>query len=73
MVSGILMRGQSINLKCKLNDFVSDGEAFIFASVIDRFFATYSSINSFTLFELIDSSTGEKISWPMRMGEQLLV
>jgi type VI secretion system protein ImpG len=72
MVSGIMMRGQNIRLKCKLNDFGSEGEAFLFVNILDRFFATYTTLNSFTLLELIDSSTGEEISWPMRMGEQLL-
>ena len=72
MVTGILMRGQKIKIKCRFNDFASEGEAFLFVSVIDRFLATYVAMNSFTILELTDSSTGEKIVWPMRMGEQLL-
>ena len=72
MVSGILMQGQNIKLRCRLNAFSSKGEAFLFISVIDRFFAIYVAMNAFTLLELTDSSTGEQITWPIRIGEQLL-
>ncbi|MCF6775352.1 type VI secretion system baseplate subunit TssF [Thiotrichales bacterium 19X7-9] len=72
MVSGILMRGENIKIKLKLSDFSSEGEAFLFMSVLDHFFATYVAINSFTLLELIDAATGECITWPMRVGEKLL-
>lgn len=72
MISGILMQGQKIQLRCRVNDFSSKGEAFLFISVIDRFFATYIAMNTFTLLELTDAATGEQITWPIRIGEQLL-
>ncbi|MCF6765807.1 type VI secretion system baseplate subunit TssF [Thiotrichales bacterium 19S3-7] len=72
MVSGILMRGENIRIKLRITDFSSEGEAFLFISVLDHFFATYVAINSFTLVELIDTATGESILWPMRVGERLL-
>ena len=72
MISGILMQGQKIQLRCRVNDFSSKGEAFLFISVIDRFFATYITMNTFTLLELTDAATGEQITWPIRIGEQLL-
>ena len=47
--------------------------AFLFASVLERFFALYASINSFTALKYRTRQTGDVKRWPPRAGEQSLV
>jgi type VI secretion system protein ImpG len=46
----------------------------LFASVLERFFALYASVNSFTkLVYRTKQSGGEVKRWPPRAGEQPVV
>lgn len=73
IVRGILMRGIQINLTAADRNFASDGDLFLFGSVLDAFVSMYSSMNAFTLFELNNSQTGERFQWPPRIGEKPLI
>jgi len=72
LVSGIMMRGNEIRMKAGQDHFASTGDMFLFCSVLDYFFAVYSSLNSFTRFFVEETLTGEKYSWPPRIGERFL-
>jgi type VI secretion system protein ImpG len=45
----------------------------LLASVLERFFGRYASINSFTQLVLVDSQGEELKRWPPRAGDQLLL
>jgi type VI secretion system protein ImpG len=46
---------------------------FLFASVLERFLALYSSINSFTRLVASTKGRGELRRWPPRAGEKVLL
>ncbi|MBN1610137.1 MAG: type VI secretion system baseplate subunit TssF [Polyangiaceae bacterium] len=60
-------RGIEITVECDETAF-EGGSAFLFASVLERFFAKYASINSFTATVLRSIQRGELMRWPARIG-----
>jgi type VI secretion system protein ImpG len=72
MVSGVSIRGYRINIKFNISRFASKGEAFLFGTILDRFFSMYSTLNTFTILALTDSLSGENIVWPARINNQSL-
>lgn len=68
-----LCRGLKLELRLDGKKF-SGGGAYLFASVLDRFFRLYSSINSFTLTTaVITEREGETWEWPAREGQRILL
>jgi type VI secretion system protein ImpG len=70
---GALVHGQHIKLSCILNNFAGLGDLYLFGCVLDRFLASYSSINAYTRVELFDIISGTTFSWPMRLGTKPLL
>ena len=62
-------RGLTITLTMEETAFEGVG-AFILGSVLDRFFAKYVSINSFTETVIRTIDRGEIIRWPLRTGKR---
>jgi type VI secretion system protein ImpG len=60
-------RGIEITIECDETAF-EGGSAFLFASVLERFFAKYASINSFTATVLRSVQRGEIMRWAARIG-----
>jgi type VI secretion system protein ImpG len=60
-------RGIEVTLTCDESSFAGAG-AFMLAQVLDRFFARYVSINSFTETVLKTIQRGEVMRWPPRTG-----
>lgn len=73
LVNGIMLRGREIHLEARYDHFASQGDLYIFASILNEFLAVYSTFNSFTRFTLKESLRGEIISWPARIGERPLI
>jgi len=73
LVKGHLMRGQEIKMKMRSDHFASDGDLFLFGSVLDRFFASYSSITSFTTFKVEETLKGDVYKWQARIGDRPLI
>jgi len=73
LVRGQMMRGRQLTIKASGANFASHGDLFLFGTILDRFLASYSSINSFTQCTLDDQHTGETYQWPMRIGDRLLL
>lgn len=72
IVSGIPMRGQKIRITLNKDNFASIGDLYLFSSVLDLFFGVFSSMNSYTHFEVKDSISGEEFNWPVRIGTRAL-
>jgi type VI secretion system protein ImpG len=71
--SGALCRGTLIELSFDETKYTS-GNLFLFASVLESFFALYSNINSFTqTVAKSDRRQGEIYRWPARAGLQPIV
>lgn len=73
LVDGIMLRGREIFLEARYDHFASQGDLYLFASILNEFLAVYSTFNSFTRFTLKESLRGEIISWPARIGERPLI
>ena len=72
-VSAGICRGIEVQLQLDEEKF-SGGGLFLFASVLERFFGLYSSINSFTQTVLTTNRReGEVRRWPARSGVRPLV
>jgi type VI secretion system protein ImpG len=62
------VRGVEVTVSCDESAFEGTG-AFLLASVLERFFARYCSINGFTETVLLGSA-GTQMRWPARLGRR---
>lgn len=65
-------RGLELSLECDEAAFTGSG-VFLLASVLERFFAKYVSINSFTEMVLKTVQRGEIMRWPPTTGQRHLL
>ncbi|MGH7994761.1 MAG: type VI secretion system baseplate subunit TssF [Opitutaceae bacterium] len=61
------VRGTELTLRLDENAFAGSG-IFLFGAVADRFFAKYTSINSFTEAVIASAQRGEVMRWPIQTG-----
>jgi type VI secretion system protein ImpG len=73
LVTGYLLRGQEIKLAVSSDHFASEGDLFLFGSILDRFFSSYVTLNSFTHFTMEEILKGDRFSWPARIGDRPLI
>lgn len=72
VLQGSPVRGIALDLTLDESQFAGDGDAVLFAQVLERFFAEYASINSFVTMRLRLSQSNESFSWPARLGSKIL-
>lgn len=66
-------RGHRFHIKLNAHDFPG-ASAFLFCSVLERFLALYTQINSFTQLDVSFNQHEECVySWPPRTGDQCLI
>ncbi len=73
LVSGLLLRGREITCTARYDYFASQGDLYLFGSVLNEFFAVYASLNSFTHFILKETLSGDTLTWPAKIGERPLI
>ena len=73
LVEGYMMRGRQVKMKLSSDHFASDGDLFLFGSVLDHFFSSYASLNSFTSFEIEEALKGDVYKWPAKIGDRPLI
>ena len=66
---GLPIRGLQVDLTVDPHGFLGDGDLFVFASVLNEFFALYASLNSYHELR-VTSTQGDVYLWPSRMGQQ---
>lgn len=67
--AGPLSFGTGIEIDLELDELAYQGSsAFLFASVLERFFARHATINSFTQLTLRTPQRGQVMRWPPRVG-----
>lgn len=69
---GFPIRGINTFLEIDVSKFTGVGEAYLFCSVLNEFFALYSSINAFHRMEVVMMDHGH-FSWEPKMGQQTIV
>jgi type VI secretion system protein ImpG len=62
-------RGSEIALTLDETAFEGTG-IFLFGAVVERFFAKYVSVNSFTETVVVSSQRGEVMRWPIQIGNR---
>jgi type VI secretion system protein ImpG len=70
---GSLVRGVSIAMHVADNGFGGAGDMFLFGAVLERFFASYVTINSFSRMTLESSPSRQLLQWPARNGSLTLI
>jgi type VI secretion system protein ImpG len=70
LIKGHPIRGLNIKMLLKESNFTSDGDMYLFASVINEFFSLYASINSYHQLTVIGEERGEHYQWPLKMSLQ---
>ncbi|MCJ8205750.1 type VI secretion system baseplate subunit TssF [Pseudomonas sp. RGM2987] len=69
---GLPVRGLRTELTIDPQGYIGEGDLFIFASVLNEFFALYASLNSYHELR-VTSTQGEVYQWAPRMGQQPLL
>lgn len=66
---GPISYGRGLKMSLTLDDAAFEGMGIVvLGAVLERFFARYASINSFTRMELRSLARGEIKQWPLRLG-----
>ena len=68
LYKGTPIRGLEIIAYVDETGFTGDGDIFLFSAIIDRFFAAYVSLNSFSVVTLRGINSNLEIKWPPRTG-----
>lgn len=71
--AGMVFTGREVVMESDGSHFASTGDLFLFGEILDRFLASYSSINTFTQFKMQDRHSGEQFAWPTRIGDRPLI
>ncbi len=66
------VRGSELTVSLDETLFAGSG-IFLFGSVLERFFAKYASINSFTETAIVSPQRGEVMRWPIQTGTRPLL
>lgn len=69
---GLPVRGLLTELTIDPKGYIGEGDMFVFASVLNEFFALYASLNSYHELH-VKSTQGEVYQWTPRMGLQPLL
>jgi type VI secretion system protein ImpG len=70
---GTPIRGAAIDITVADSGFAGAGDMFLFGAVLERFFASYASINSFSRVSLEGSPSRQRFTWPARNGSLTLI
>ncbi len=73
LVGGAPIRGTSITLEMNEDSFAGEGDMYVFATVLNEFFALYASINALTELTVRGTKFGELYQWEPRLGQQAIL
>ena len=72
-VNGQLLRGQEILIRLDRQAFTGNGDMFLFGSVLDVFLGNYAAVNSYTRLTIEETLRKEVYTWPIRLGDRVLL
>lgn len=70
---GAAIRGVDIHVDVDEAGFSGDGDMYLFGCILERIFAEYVSINSYSRTRVKGVTTNLEFSWPSRSGNQTLL
>jgi type VI secretion system protein ImpG len=71
LIRGAPVRGSRVSMELNEDHFIGEGDAYLFAAVIDRFLGLYATVNSFTQLSVRFVRSGQVHDFGPRWGEQL--
>ncbi len=73
-IAGPISYGRGLQIDLVLDDAAFEGTGImLLASVLERFFARYVSLNSYTQLRLNSQTRGEIKQWPVRLGNRQIL
>ena len=72
LVGGSLLRGTSITIDALEDHFAGDGDLYLFSTLLNEFLSLHATLNSFTQLQVRGLQKGDVLSWPHRIGRDLL-
>lgn len=73
-IPGPITYGRGLRISVGLEDSAFEGTGvMLLGSVLERFFAAYVTINSFTQTRIVSLTRGEVKEWPSRLGRRQLI
>jgi type VI secretion system protein ImpG len=73
-IAGPICYGRGLQIDLVLDDAAFEGTGIlVLASVLERFFARYVSLNSYTQLRLNSQTRGEVKQWPVRLGNRQIL
>jgi type VI secretion system protein ImpG len=73
ILRGLPVRGLRSEITLNQSAFGSEGDLYLFGTILSRFFALYASINSFHELVVINSDNQETYTWDTQTGMQPLI
>lgn len=73
MYRGLPVRGIRSVLKLDQSAFASEGDLYLFGTVLSQFFGLYASINAFHLLDVVNTDNQERYTWTLQQGQQPLM
>ena len=73
LIRGLPVRGLLSKITMDPNAFGSEGNMYLFGTVLSRFFSLYASINSFHELVVINAESREEYNWGNQFGMQPLI
>ncbi|MCF7743588.1 type VI secretion system baseplate subunit TssF [Aeromonas veronii] len=73
LVRGMPVRGLKSVLSIRQSAFGSEGELYLFSTVLAHFFSLYASVNAFHLLEVVNLDNKERYQWPVQNGQHSLM
>jgi type VI secretion system protein ImpG len=70
---GLPVRGRAVEIDLQGSKFSSEGDIFLFGTVLSHFFSQYASMNSVVGLKVSNLTTGSVYQWPPRSGEERLI
>lgn len=72
-VRGVPIQGSEVIVRCRGEQFPSTGSLYLFGAVLDELLAATVALNTFSALTLIDTSHGETLKWPAKIGQMRLM
>ncbi|PHI31682.1 type VI secretion system baseplate subunit TssF [Budvicia aquatica] len=70
---GLMVRGFETSIFIKQSTFNSEGEMYLFGTVLSQFFSQVAALNSYHLLTMINMDNQERYTWPMKIGQHSLI
>ncbi|MBD2800035.1 type VI secretion system baseplate subunit TssF [Xenorhabdus sp. M] len=67
------VRGLRSTLYIRQQAFSSEGELYLFSTILSRFFSLYASVNAFHMLKVINLDNQECYEWPVQIGQHSLM